>query len=390
MTLPERMKFGIFLGPFHRVGENPTLAIDRDLELIQWLDYLGYDEAWIGEHHSAGWETISSPEIFIGIAADRTRHIKLGTGVISLPYHHPLMVANRMVQLDHMTHGRVMFGVGPGALPGDAYMMGIDPATQREKMDEAFGIVLRLFTETEPITYKSDWFELNEAMLQLRPYTKPYMPIAVASVQSPSGVALAGKYGASVLTITVPRDPSATGGTNLKFLWDVAEESAAEHNQTVDRFDWRLTVPVHLAESREKAFEEARMGAGRFLREYTEGTNGRKAAFDGPLEEVIDHMAETNSWIIGTPDDCIEGILKLEEQSGGFGGFLVQAIDWAPRDRILNSFELLARYVMPRFQGSLVGLENSNQWAKSRQETLVQGRTRAIDRAHQVYADSRV
>ena len=389
MTLPERMKFGIFLGPFHRVGENPTLAIDRDLELIQWLDYLGYDEAWIGEHHSAGWETISSPEIFIGIAADRTRHIKLGTGVISLPYHHPLMVANRMVQLDHMTHGRVMFGVGPGALPGDAYMMGIDPTTQREKMDEAFGIVLRLFTETEPITYKSDWFELNEAMLQLRPFTKPYMPIAVASVQSPSGVALAGKYGASVLTITVPRDPSATGGTNLKFLWDVAEDSAAEHNQTVDRFDWRLTVPVHLAESREKAFEEARLGAGRFLREYTEGTNGRKAAFDGPLEEVIDHMAETNSWIIGTPDDCIEGILKLEEQSGGFGGFLVQAIDWAPRDRILNSFELLARYVMPRFQGSLVGLENSNQWAKSRQETLVQGRTRAIDRAHQVYAESR-
>ncbi|MXY21273.1 MAG: LLM class flavin-dependent oxidoreductase [Dehalococcoidia bacterium] len=389
MTLPERMKFGIFLGPFHRVGENPTLAIDRDLELIQWLDYLGYDEAWIGEHHSAGWETISSPEIFIGIAADRTRHIKLGTGVISLPYHHPLMVANRMVQLDHMTHGRVMFGVGPGALPGDAYMMGIDPTTQREKMDEAFGIVLRLFTETEPITYKSDWFELNEAMLQLRPFTKPYMPIAVASVQSPSGVALAGKYGASVLTITVPRDPSATGGTNLKFLWNVAEDSAAEHNQTVDRFDWRLTVPVHLAETREKAFEEARLGAGRFLREYTEGTNGRKAAFDGPLEEVIDHMAETNSWIIGTPDDCIEGILKLEEQSGGFGGFLVQAIDWAPRDRILNSFELLARYVMPRFQGSLVGLENSNQWATSRQETLVQGRTRAIDRAHQVYADSR-
>ena len=344
------MKFGIFLGPFHRVGENPTLAIDRDLELVQWLDYLGYDEAWIGEHHSAGWETISSPEIFIGIAADRTRHIKLGTGVVSLPYHHPLMVANRMTQLDHMTHGRVMFGVGPGALPGDAYMMGIDPTTQREKMDEALGIVLRLFTETEPITYKSDWFELNEAMLQIRPFQRPYMPIAVASVQSPAGVALAGKYGASVLTITVPRDPSS-GQSNLKFLWDVAEESAAEHGQTVDRFDWRLTIPVHLAEDRDQAFEEARLGAGRFLREYTEGTNGRKAAFDGPLEEVIDHMAANGSWIIGTPDDCIEGIKKLEEQSGGFGGFLVQAIDWAPRDRILNSFELLARYVMPPIPG---------------------------------------
>ena len=152
MGLPERMKFGIFLGPFHRVGENPTLAIDRDLELVQWLDQLGFDEAWIGEHHSAGWETISSPELFMAVAADRTRHIKLGSGVISLPYHHPFMVANRMVQLDHMTHGRVMLGVGPGALPGDAYMLGIDPTTQREKMDESLGIILRLFTEDQPIT----------------------------------------------------------------------------------------------------------------------------------------------------------------------------------------------------------------------------------------------
>ena len=160
MALPERMKFGIFLGPFHRPGENPTLAIERDLELVQWLDTLGFDEAWIGEHHSGGWETISSPEIFIAVAAERTRNIKLGTGVISLPYHHPLMVANRMVLLDHLTKGRVMMGVGPGALVTDAHMMGIDTAVQRERMDEALGVILRLFTETEPVTHKSDWFEL--------------------------------------------------------------------------------------------------------------------------------------------------------------------------------------------------------------------------------------
>ena len=252
MSLPERMKFGVFMGPFHRVGENPTLAIDRDLELVQWLDYLGFDEAWIGEHHSAGWEIISSPEIFIAAAAERTRHIKLGTGVVSLPYHHPLMVANWMVQLDHMTHGRVMLGVGPGALPSDAYMMGIEHTVQRPRMDEALGVILRLFTETEPITYKSDWFELHEALLQLRPYQRPYMPVAVASVQSPAGVVLAGKYGAAVLTITVPRDPSPNSESDLRRLWDIAEESAAEHGQEVRREDWRLVVPVHLAETREK------------------------------------------------------------------------------------------------------------------------------------------
>ena len=262
MALPERMRFGIFLGPFHRVGENPTLAMDRDMEVIQWLDYLCYDEAWIGEHHSAGWETISSPEMFMAVAADRTKHIKLGTGVISLPYHHPFMVANRMVQLDHMTHGRVMLGVGPGALPGDAYMLGIDPTTQRERMDEALGLVIRLMTETEPITYKSDWFELKEAMLQLRPFQKPTMPITVASVQSPSGVALAGKYGASVLTITAPRDPSPDGRSDLENLWTIAEDSAAEHGRMA-------------------------FGASGALGRNKERSNGRRQDWRRPLPERI-------------------------------------------------------------------------------------------------------
>jgi limonene 1,2-monooxygenase len=389
MSLPERMKFGIFMGPFHRVGENPTLAIDRDLELVQWLDYLGFDEAWIGEHHSAGWEIISSPEIFIAAAAERTRYIKLGTGVVSLPYHHPFMVANWMVQLDHMTHGRVMMGVGPGALPSDAYMMGIDHSVQRPRMDEALRVILRLVTETEPITYKSDWFELREALLQLRPYQRPYMPVAVASVQSPAGVALAGKYGAAVLTITVPRDPSPNNESDLKNLWAIAEESAAEHGQEVRREDWRLVLPVHLAESRQEARAEARMGAGRYLREYSEGTNGRRPIFDGPLDKVIDFMADEGHWIVGTPDDCIEGIKRLDEQSGGYGGFMVQTVDWAPRDKMLHSYELLARYVMPQFQGSVLSTAASNRWAAERRDTLMAGRTRAIEQARQDYAASK-
>ena len=389
MSLPERMKFGIFMGPFHRVGENPTLAMDRDLELVQWLDYLGFDEAWIGEHHSAGWEIISSPELFIAAAAERTRHIKLGTGVISLPYHHPLMVANRMVQLDHMTHGRVMLGVGPGALPSDAYMMGIDHTVQRPRMDEALGIILRLFTDIEPITYKSEWFELREALLQIRPYQRPHMPIAVASVQSPAGVALAGKYGAAVLTITVPRDPSPNKQSDLQYLWTVAEESAEEHGQEVRREDWRLVVPVHLAESRQQARDEARMGAGRYLREYSEGTNGRKPMFDGPLDKVVDFMADAGYWFVGTPDDCIEGIKRLDEQSGGYGGFLVQTVDWAPRDKMLHSYELLARYVMPHFQGTVLGTAASNQWAVERRDILTTGRTRAIEAAREEYAAGR-
>jgi limonene 1,2-monooxygenase len=299
------------------------------------------------------------------------------------------MVANWMVQLDHMTRGRVMMGVGPGALPSDAYMMGIDHGVQRHRMDEALGVIMRLFTEQEPLTYKSDWFELNEALLQLRPYQRPHMPISVASVQSPAGVALAGKHGASVLTITVPRDPSPNAESDLQRLWSIAEESAEEHGQEVRRDDWRLVIPVHLAETRKEAREQARLGAGQYLREYSEGTNGRRPIFDGPLDKVIDFMADAGFWIVGTPDDCVEGIKRLEERSGGYGGFLVQTVDWAPREHMLRSYELLARYVMPQFQGSVISTASSNRWAAERRDTLTVGRAQAIERARQDYAAQR-
>ena len=137
------MKFGTFIAPFHRVGENPTLALERDMQLIEWLDDLGYDEAFIGEHHSAGWEIISSPEIFMAVAAARTKRIMLGSGVVSVPYHHPFHIANRFALLDQLTHGRVILGCGPGALPSDAYMMGIETTTQRDRMVEGMLAVYR-------------------------------------------------------------------------------------------------------------------------------------------------------------------------------------------------------------------------------------------------------
>ena len=372
------------MAPFHRVGENPTTALERDMELVQWLDTLGFDEAWIGEHHSAGWETISSPEVFIAAAAERTRHIKLGTGVISLPYHHPFMVAERMVLLDHLTRGRVMLGVGPGALVSDALMLGIDPMVQRQRMDEALEIIIRLFTETDPITYKGDWFELHNAVLQVRPYQKPHMPIAVPSVESPAGLVVAGKYGAAVLTLRMAR--YSPGITDLAELWAIAEESAAEHGKTVSRDEWRLVVPTYLAESREEALNDARLLAERFSREYLEATLGRPPLIDGSPEKIVDGMVEAGMWIIGTPDDCVQAIKRLDERSGGFGGFLVQTLEWAPREKVLRSYELLARYVMPQFQGALAGTMASSQMVQDGSQEHRAMRLGAIEGARETWA----
>ena len=387
MTLPARMKFGIFMAPFHWKGENPTLALERDLETVQWLDHLDYDEAWIGEHHSAGWETIASPEIFIATAAERTKNIKLGTGVISLPYHHPLMVANRMVLLDHLTRGRAMLGVGPGALSTDAYMLGIDPVEQRRRMDESLGIIMRLLTETEPITYESEWFTLKEATIHLRPYTRPHFPIAVAAAQSPSGMVLAGKHGAGVLSVSVTRAGAIV--SNLRDFWKIAEETAAEHGKTIDRGEWRVVLNVHLAESRKEAMEQARVGAGRYQREYFEKTLGQDSVIDGPQDKIIDAMVERGAWCVGTPDDLVAKIKQLDEESGGFGGFLMSANEWGTREQVLHSYELVARYVMPHFQGSLVSLENSQTWSAGKREELQGLRAKAMERARRDYEDRR-
>jgi limonene 1,2-monooxygenase len=383
MTLPARLKFGIFMAPFHPLGEDPTLALERDLELLQWLDYLGFDEAWIGEHHSAGWETIASPEVFIATAAERTKHLKLGTGVISLPYHHPLMVANRMILLDHLTKGRAMLGVGPGALATDAYMLGIDPLEQRHRMDESLGIIMRLLTETEPITYESDWFVLRDAVVHLRPYTQPHFPVVVAAAQSPIGMQLAGKYGAGVLSVSVIRDRGTA--PDLHKFWQIAEETAAEYNQTVHREDWRMVVGVFLADSRKEAMAQARVGAGRFQREYFEETIGLPAVIDGPPDKIIDEMVARGAWCVGTPDDLIAHIKRLDEQSGGFGGLLVQATEWGTREQVLHSYELMARYVKPHFQGSLANLQASAAWSAAKKGELMALRTQAIEKAKREY-----
>jgi limonene 1,2-monooxygenase len=358
---PERMSFGIFMAPFHRMGENPTLAFQRDLELIQWLDYLGYDEAWIGEHHSAGWELIADPAPMIAAAAERTKRIRLGSGVVSLPYHHPLMVANRYVQLDHMTRGRSMMGVGPGALVSDAYMMGIDPTTQRPRMDEALGVIMRLLAG-ETVDYKSDWFELHKAHLQILPYTKPHFPIAVASQISPAGMVTAGNYGVGILSLGagMPGGKAALPGH-----WAIAEEAAAKHGKTVRRDEWRLVMSMHLSDSREEAINDIRTGHRAWNHDYFEETLGRP-----PTGATLEQGIEADGMIVGSPEDAVGVLERLQEASGGFGGLLVLAHEWAPREKTLRSFELFARYVMPRFQGTLASIQHSQEFVSSNRREI--------------------
>ena len=375
----KRLKFGAFLAPHHPVGEHPALQFQRDLDFVTHLDRLGFDEFWCGEHHSSGWEMIASPEMFLAAAAQRTQRIKLGTGVVSLPYHHPFNVAQRIVQLDYMTGGRVLFGSGPGALPSDARTFGIDQTLLRDRQDEALGIIVRLFSG-ERLSYKCDWFQINDAQLQLLPLQEE-IPMAAASSISPSGMQLAGKYGMGVLSIA---STSTEGLQALPVQWGFAEESAKKHGKTVDRRNWRVLMSWHLAESREQAEREAIDGLHWWHNEYNVRVLGRPGATR--VEDKHELLAQVNgargsgvgSSVIGTPDDLVRQIRDLQALTGGFGVVMGFAHDWANREATLRSWELFARYVIPELNGYTQNQKASAEYLAANKQELMTGRVASI------------
>jgi limonene 1,2-monooxygenase len=363
------LRHGVFLAPFHAVAENPTLCLHRDLELMEILDGLGFDEAWIGEHHSAGFETISSPELFIAAAAERTRRIRFGTGVISLPYHNPLMVANRIIQLDHMTMGRVMFGAGPGLLATDALMLGIDPAVQRDRMAEGLEVILRLL-EGESVTAQSEWFTLDEARVHFLPFTRPYPEVAVASAVTPSGGRMAGKMGLGMLCLAAT---DASGFNALDANWRIANEIAAENGRVMDPRRLRVVCPVHLADTREEARENVRFG----LQHYVDYLNNNLPRIFVPEgKDTVDHIIDQHIGVIGTVDDAIAMIQRLWDKQE-FGVFLLQANNWADWAATKRSYELYARYVIPFFSGVNLPRQEGYTWVTAHTESLTRMRKSA-------------
>jgi len=350
------VKTGVFLAPFHALKENPLLCLERDMELLVHLDRLNYHEAWIGEHHSGGFEIIACPEMFIAAAAERTRHIRLGTGVVSLPYHNPFTVAGRLMQLDYMTRGRAMFGVGPGSLVYDAVKMGIKPEEQRRKLDEALAVIVELM-QGRMVTRKTDWFDLNEARLQLPSYSQPMMEMAVAANRSPVGALSAGKHGIGMLSIGGTSDESLAAHAKN---WGLYEESARAAGKTPDRSRWRIVTFAHVAETREQARADMKHGLDDFKRYF-----GEVATFPIIPPEVAgdpaEYLVSTGLACIGTPDDCIRHFERLWKGSnGGLGGILLLAHNWADWTQTKRSYELMARYVHPHFQRNANALRQAS------------------------------
>ena len=375
------MRFGLFLGPFHSARMNPTYAFEHDLLLAQHLDRVGFDEMWFGEHHSGALEMIAAPELMVAAAAERTKYIRLGTGVKSIPFHNPFMLAETMAQLDHMTRGRAIFGVGPGALPSDAHMLGIEVSDMRGRMDEGLDTIVALM-KGQSVSQKTDWYNLREARLSVGCYSQPMMEMAVTSVRSPAGVVAAGRHGLGVLTLGPTNDATLEHHVEN---WGIHEKEAARHGQETDRAKWRITVMMHIAETREQAFADTKWGFHEWIN-YTHDVIPPAARVPRDLPDPAAWCVENQQAIIGTPDDAIREIERIRDKLGGFGCVLVFGNDMANWQAMFRSFELISEYVKPHFNRSNTLRQASYAWATRNRLENRDKAVEAVAKATEAYA----
>ena len=372
------LRFGAFMPPIHQVGTNTTLELHRDLDLVVHLERLGFDEVWVGEHHSGGVEIIGSPELFLAAAAMRTSRIQLGTGVISLPYHHPLMVAERIVLLDRLSSGRSLLGCGPGVLPSDAYMLGIDPVLQRSMMEASLGAVSSLLSGHEPVTLQAEWFELREARLQMTPHNDRAIPVVVSAQVSMMGPRMAGRFGAGMMSMA-PTTPA--GFERLDRQWEVAERTAREFGRTIERGGWRLAGSMHLADTEEQARRDVAHGLREWVDYFQEVAVSPAASGLDPDGDLVDQVNRRGLAIIGTPEMAVERIRELGRNVVGYGTYVVIADGWAPWTATLHSFELFAEAVVPAVNREIAARDASRAWTSANRADFVAQREAALSAA---------
>jgi alkanesulfonate monooxygenase SsuD/methylene tetrahydromethanopterin reductase-like flavin-dependent oxidoreductase (luciferase family) len=355
------MRVGYFTMPLHPPGADPGRTMEDDLQQLVFLDALGFEEAWVGEHFTAAWENIPCPDLFIAKALGMTRRIKLGTGVSCLPNHHPLMLAQRIAQVDQLARGRFLWGIGSGGFPGDFELFGVDAGQgeHRRMTRESLDLILRLWEDPRPGAYEARAGRFHvpapqediALRLHLRPYQRPHPPIAVAGVSPRSEtLTLAGERG------YIPMSINFVPPRVLRTHWEGVEEGARRAGRVPDRGSWRIARDVLVAESGAEARRLALDGVlardwtGYFLPllrkvRHLDLVKVDPAMPDGAvtIPYLLDHI-----WIVGDPDEVAAKLRRLAEAVGGFGTLLVIGHEWEPREAWERSMRLLVERVLPR------------------------------------------
>ena len=356
------MEFGYFTMPSHPPERGLKAGHDWDLQTLRWLDELGFTEAWIGEHHTAPWEPHPAPDLLIAQALLQTKRLRIGPGGFLLPYHHPAELANRVAMLDHLSEGRLNFGIAASGLPSDWAMFHVDgmSGANRDMTREALAIILKMWLEDGPWDHQGKFWNVSKPDTMfgslkphIKPLQQPHPPIGVAGLSKNSDtLKMAGEYGYIPMSLNL--NPAY-----VKSHWDSVVEGAKRSGRTPDRKQWRLVREIFVAETDEKAWELSVGGMmGRMMREYFLPLLGQfgflqylKHDQSVPDSDVTPEYCAKHNWLIGSPKTVAEKLEGVYNDVGGFGGLLVFGFDYVEKpDAWHNSLRMLAEDVAPRIK----------------------------------------
>jgi len=356
------MDIGFFTMPSHPPERPLKDGHEWDLEVCRWADELGYSEGWIGEHHTAPWEPHPAPDLLVAQALMQTKRIRLGPGGFLLPYHHPAELANRVAMLDHISGGRLNFGIAASGLPSDWTMFNVDgmSGVNREMTRESLDIILKLWAAEQPFDHKGKYWHVTapDTMFgflkpHIRPLQRPYPPIGVAGLSKNSDtLKMAGEKGFIPMSLNL--NPAYVGSH-----WESVEAGARKAGRTADRSQWRMVREVFVAETDAEAMRLS-VGdmMGRMMREYFLPLLGNFGFLEYlkhdpavPDSDVTPEYCAKHNWLVGSPATVAEKIEQVYDDVGGFGTLLVFCFDYKDKPEAWKtSLGLLANEVMPKLK----------------------------------------
>lgn len=354
------MKLGTFFQPIHPPEKPRTDCFDEDVEFVVEADRLGFTEAWCGHHVSVEWEPVVANDLFLANLIARTKQIKLGVGVSIMPQHHPVNVAARVALLDHLSHGRVMWGFGQGGVPTDWALFGLPaPPVQGEMTGEAHDIVMMLWTQDPPYDFEGKFWTVKSGDLfdaemrngyPLKPYQKPHPPVAMTMMARHSkGAPISGAKG------YIPMSINIVHVNHVIEHWPRHCAAAAEAGRPEpDRDRWRVVRSVYVGESNDEALEFCATSSFGRAFNYILGLLKSAGQLDllkpddsVPDEDVtLEHILK-NVAIIGDKKSVTSQLEELWEQTGGFGTLLFLKHDFDDLDRWQRCVRVLAEDIVP-------------------------------------------
>jgi alkanesulfonate monooxygenase SsuD/methylene tetrahydromethanopterin reductase-like flavin-dependent oxidoreductase (luciferase family) len=355
---PPRIDYGMFIMPFHDPAKPLGQCYDEDLELVVRADELGFQDFWIGEHHTMKYENIVMPEIFIGRALGETRRIRMGPAPVCLNQHHPAHVASRLAFLDHLSKGRLNLCFGPGSVTADQELYGLDPKLAPEMTEEAVEIILKLWESDPPYEFVGKhWtirlqkhvdYETGIGFIH-KPLQRPHPPISTPAMSrnSPT-MRMAGRRGFK------PLGHCLVTANVLADNWKTYEDAAVAAGRQPDRADWGILRSIFLADTTKEARQRARTNSLGKNYEYIgrlfdKGLGRRiyKRDLDMPDSECNMEFLMNEQIIAGDVNEVLRRLLAMMEETGSFGQLILMSYDWDDKPSWLRNMELFARELMP-------------------------------------------